>query len=166
MQHECFPEETEKELTRHLGDKAADYVASLESFSDIYQPWYSEAKVLIRQLLPERFDDFVRHYEKPQRKELTYESYRIEDYPLFAGTSMTKLRRLEFTIACSALATGAGSPDNQRGSRRGEVSVPKLLADDADEGELPLQSGQQFHEGTGLVCVGPESHDRQDPPLP
>jgi hypothetical protein len=35
---------------------------------------------LIRQLLPDRFDDFVRHYEKPKsRKDITFESYRIED---------------------------------------------------------------------------------------
>jgi hypothetical protein len=36
--------------------------------------------VLIRQLLPDRVDDFARHYEKPKsRKEITYENYTIED---------------------------------------------------------------------------------------
>ena len=50
------------------------------------QPWYSEAKVLIRQLLPDRLSDFVRHYEKPKpRKDITYESYRIELKTTFRG---------------------------------------------------------------------------------
>jgi hypothetical protein len=36
--------------------------------------------VLVRRLLPDRLSDFVRHYEKPKpRKDITFESYRIED---------------------------------------------------------------------------------------
>src|SRR5262249_50608556 len=59
------------------------------SFEEAYQPWYSEAKVLIKQLLPDRLSDFVRHYEKPKpRKEITYESYRIEDG--LQGLSVTR----------------------------------------------------------------------------
>lgn len=50
-------------------------------FSSAYQRWYSASKALIRQLLPDRLDDFVRHYEKPrQRKTLSAESYRLEDF--------------------------------------------------------------------------------------
>ena len=49
-------------------------------FSTTYQRWYSEAKALIKQLLPDRLADFVRYYEKPKpRKAITRESYRIED---------------------------------------------------------------------------------------
>ena len=49
-------------------------------FADGYQSWYSEAKALVKQLLPDRLADFVRHYEKPKpRKDITFESYRIED---------------------------------------------------------------------------------------
>jgi len=52
----------------------------LGNFVDQYQAWYSEAKALIRQLLPDRLDDFVRHYEKPKsRKAISFENYRIED---------------------------------------------------------------------------------------
>ena len=62
--------------------------AQTPSFAEAYQVWYSEAKVLIKQLLPDRLHDFVRHYEKPKpRKQITYENYRIEDY----------LQRLEVT---------------------------------------------------------------------
>ena len=61
-------------------DELKKLAGRLPSFSSEYQAWYSEAKVLIKQLLPDRLDDFVRHYEKPRsRKKITYENYRIED---------------------------------------------------------------------------------------
>jgi len=42
--------------------------------------WYTESKVVIKQLIPDRLDDFVRYYEKPKnRKSINYETYTIED---------------------------------------------------------------------------------------
>ncbi len=80
IQKECLPEEFARTAKKELGDKAADALKGLPSFGESYQSWYSEAKVLVRLLLPDRLEDFVRHYEKPKsRKEITYENYRIED---------------------------------------------------------------------------------------
>ena len=81
MQKECFPESTVREAKKALGEKAKETIEKLPSFRDEYQTWYSEAVVLLRQLLPERLTDFTRHYEKPKsRKNITNESYTIEDY--------------------------------------------------------------------------------------
>ena len=71
-------------LDAHLikihGDDAAKHAKTIPDFSVSYQAWYSEAKTLIKQLLPDRLSDFVRYYEKPkQRKNITAESYSIED---------------------------------------------------------------------------------------
>lgn len=89
MQFDCFPEETAIALNKELGDKAEEMVNDLPDFKGSYQSWYSEAKVLVKQLLPDRLADFVRHYEKPKpRKEITYENYRIEDY--FQGLTITR----------------------------------------------------------------------------
>ncbi|MEK6755490.1 MAG: hypothetical protein AABZ02_04990 [Bacteroidota bacterium] len=90
MKAECFPEQFERAFKREYGDKAKETLkAALGSFAEAYQPWYSEAKVLIRQLLPDRLSDFVRHYEKPKpRKEITYETYSIEDY--LQGLNVTR----------------------------------------------------------------------------
>jgi hypothetical protein len=50
-------------------------------FGEAYQRWYSEAKILVKQLLPDRLEDFVAHYEKPKnRKEVTHVNYRVLDY--------------------------------------------------------------------------------------
>lgn len=81
MQYECIPEEFTKAAKTQLKKKANEFIAGLPSFKKEYQRWYSEALVLIRQLLPDRVGDFVRHYEKPKgRKDISFESYRIEDY--------------------------------------------------------------------------------------
>jgi hypothetical protein len=88
MQAECFPEQIERALKENT-DKMKEALKALPRFIEAYQPWYSEAKVLIRQLLPDRLSDFVRHYEKPKpRKDITYENYRIEDY--LQGLNVTR----------------------------------------------------------------------------
>ncbi len=79
MQLECFPDKVKETL----GNDAKKIIKTFPNFKNKYQIWYSEAKVLIKQLLPERLSDFTRHYEKPKpRKEITYENYHIEDYLL------------------------------------------------------------------------------------
>jgi hypothetical protein len=70
----------EQAVRKLHGEKTASFLKTLPNFDQEYQSWYSEAKAVIRQLLPERSADFARHYEKPKpRKEVTAESYRIED---------------------------------------------------------------------------------------
>jgi hypothetical protein len=72
-----------------LTKKVEETIGNLPRFRDKYQSWYSEAKVLIRQLLPDRLSDFVRLYEKPKpRKHISFENYRIED--CLQGLSVTK----------------------------------------------------------------------------
>lgn len=92
IQLECYPEQV-KELKKQLGKEREDVLKNLPSFSETYQSWYSEAEILIKQLLPERLSDFVRYYEKPKtRKDITYENYRIEDY--LQGLRVTRVSQL------------------------------------------------------------------------
>src|SRR5437870_1838452 len=81
IQAECHPDEVARAVKKEYGDKATEFLKALPSFREDYQSWYSESKVLIKQLLPDRLADFVRHYEKPKsRKDITCDNYRIEDY--------------------------------------------------------------------------------------
>lgn len=81
--HLCYDKEYEAAvLEANNGDKeAADsHMKTIPNFLEAYQPWYSECLVLIKQLLPDRLNDFIRHYEKPKgRKDINFENYRIED---------------------------------------------------------------------------------------
>jgi len=89
MQSECSPEQVEKDIKRVHQNQADEILKRIPSFRNTYQPWYSEAKAVIRQLLPDRLSDFVRFYEKSKsRKEITFENYTIEDY--LQGLAVTR----------------------------------------------------------------------------
>jgi hypothetical protein len=50
-------------------------------FEDEYQNWYSEAAAVVRQLTPDRLDEFVGLYmEDGRRKAITAENYSIQDW--------------------------------------------------------------------------------------
>lgn len=86
MEYECNPDSYKELLVDETSKK---FFQELPNFRVTYQTWYSETKALIKQLLPDRSDDLVRHYQKPKpRKDITSENYRIEDY--LQGLSVTK----------------------------------------------------------------------------
>lgn len=76
---ECKPDEMRK---IYESSKEFDEVRKvLPDFREEYQSWYSEANVLVKYLLPNRLDDFVKYFEKPKnRKHINFESYRINDF--------------------------------------------------------------------------------------
>jgi hypothetical protein len=79
LQYEHYPERVEKLYAEKSLDFAA-LKAKLPRFSSDYQNWYSEARAVVKQLLPDRLENFVGHYEKPKsRKDITWENYVIED---------------------------------------------------------------------------------------
>jgi len=99
IQAECYPQQWESAMKEELAKKgiakeeiggmAQEALGGLPSFKARYQVWYSEAKALIRQVLPDRLSDFVRIYEKPKpRKDITFENYKIEDY--LQGLTVTR----------------------------------------------------------------------------
>jgi len=91
IQYENLPEEFEKQVKKVLkGKKYNEFVEKLPSFREEYQSWYSEALALIKFLLPDRYNDFIRLYEKPKnRKKVSYVNYTIED--CLQGLVITKL---------------------------------------------------------------------------
>ena len=62
-------------------DKREKYIESLPIFEMTYEAWYSESIALLKQILPDRVDNFISLYEKPRsRKELSHENYVIQDF--------------------------------------------------------------------------------------
>lgn len=83
IQYESIPEQFEEAFIKNKMTKKeiADFKKSIPSFAGEYQSWYSEALNVIKQLLPDRLEDFIKLYEKPKnRKEIKYGNYVIEDY--------------------------------------------------------------------------------------
>jgi hypothetical protein len=81
IRDEQFPEQMEHHFTNVLKKDYQEFKKGLPVFKSAYQSWYSECVAVVRILLPLRYSDFVRLYEKPKtRKEITKENYVIEDY--------------------------------------------------------------------------------------
>ena len=81
IRDEQFPEQMEQHFTNVLKKNYQEFKKGLPVFKSAYQTWYSEAVAVVKILLPLRYNDFVRLYEKPKgRKEITRENYVIEDY--------------------------------------------------------------------------------------
>jgi len=89
MHLECYPDQIKKQLKVRYKEKTEQYIGELPPFNSGYERWYSQAKALLSQLLPDRLDDFVQHYEPAKtRKDLNHTTYRIRDY--FQGTRVTR----------------------------------------------------------------------------
>ena len=83
FRHYTYGDEYEAAVLKSCkGDQnaAEAHLNALPDFKEFYQSWYSECIALLKQLLPDRINDFVRLYEKPKgRKDISFENYRIED---------------------------------------------------------------------------------------
>lgn len=80
LQHEHGGQRYVTALEEACGDNWPKFKDTLPTFDRSYQSWYTEALALIKQLLPDRANDFVSQYEKPRsRKEITFANYHIED---------------------------------------------------------------------------------------
>ena len=56
-------------------------IKKIPNFYTEYQNWYTESLIVIKQLIPDRKDDFVKLYKTPKnRKKINEENYSIEDY--------------------------------------------------------------------------------------
>jgi len=50
-------------------------------FKSEYEAWYSESLALLKQVLPDRVQNFISMYEKPKgRKEVLYDNYVLQDF--------------------------------------------------------------------------------------
>lgn len=83
MQYEQHTEQVKDHLKeKHLSEEEVEkFIKALPNFKSDYQRWYSEAKVLVKQVIPDRLADFTRHYERQtNRKQMQYDNYTVEDY--------------------------------------------------------------------------------------
>jgi hypothetical protein len=74
-----LPDKIKKDLDKHS--------VKLPTFEIEYDTWYSEALRVVKQVIPDRTDDFVKQYKHEKRKEVTFISYGIYDYLLGLQTT-------------------------------------------------------------------------------
>ena len=110
-------------------------------FATPYQRWYSEVKVLIKQLLPDRLVDFVQHYEKPKSR--TSESLPITgliDHLSACGVTPSRRETLTLSDTCMADETRAFLAEHDavlKRSPRHSTTVPE-----PSRGSIPACAGK------------------------
>jgi hypothetical protein len=100
MLFECKPDDMRK--IYESSEEFEEVRKVLPDFREEYQSWYSEAKILVKHLLPDRLDDFMRYFEKPKnRKNIDFESYRIDDF--LQGLQVTSPRDVIIADSTAAI---------------------------------------------------------------
>ncbi|MBA7621610.1 hypothetical protein ES703_28974 [subsurface metagenome] len=67
--------------------KALAKQKKLLPFKQEYETWYSEAQQVIKQIIPDRLNDFTKLYKDEKRKEVSFLTYTISDYMIGLRTS-------------------------------------------------------------------------------
>ena len=83
--HEAYIEKKvdEESIEKLLKDEDfKKYVKNFQTLKLSYQSWYSKALPVVRQVLPDRIDEFSQYYKNDKRKEISYLTYTINDYLL------------------------------------------------------------------------------------
>ena len=76
----AYGEEKMAEVWKVAKEDRSKTFGKLPKFNVAYEAWYSECIVLLKQILPDRLQDFKDHFEPARnRKEVNFENYRIQD---------------------------------------------------------------------------------------
>ncbi|MGR9449627.1 hypothetical protein [Rhizobium leguminosarum] len=81
LQYSCKPKQFREAFGKVLDQEKLEIVIkSLPNFESKYQSWYSKAQGVVKQILPDRLNDFNSYFEYPKaRKEIDFENYKIKD---------------------------------------------------------------------------------------
>ncbi len=137
-------------------DNEAQEIIRTCTFKDKYNAWYNASLALIKQLVPERYDDFVAYYKQPKRKALTFETYTISDYlncfvvtragqEVFKPSSIITKYKQQFAILESLQSRFDSSL----------YEIKELLQSDLFDSELEAAKELQkkgFHRAAGAIC--------------
>ena len=104
LRYECDPKAFRERLAKSFDPNKVDgYLDKVPDFRLDYQTWYSEALALIRQILPDRLEDFKSYFECARaRKEITFQNYMIRDY--LQGLQVTRGSGIEREVVVDGSA--------------------------------------------------------------
>lgn len=68
-----------KILSDFINDEKENKIASLRRR---YQVWYTKALIVVKEIIPDRYAEFIECYSCSKRKEITYSNFSMNDYLL------------------------------------------------------------------------------------
>ena len=143
--YECVPEGTDIALMRAFKmDLSINLEEDIPSFREEYESWYTEARAVVRQLLPDRLEDFCAYYHGKEG------NYVLVDY-LADNMPYTELGRAASLFQQQLVIV-------QAASRRLESSlfdIRKLVQADLFDSELEAAEAlieRGFHRAAGVIA--------------
>jgi hypothetical protein len=134
-----------------------DQLKELPNVRREYQAWYSESLAAVRQLLPDRVEDFIGYYKSPRPpKELNASTYRISDY--LQGINVTQGGReiVGFSAAVTPLEQQVQIVESLKNRFQSSLFDIRALAQaDLFDNELDAAdelNGKGYHRGAGAVA--------------
>ena len=137
-------------------DKATKQSINKLSFKNYYNSWYNESLAVIKQLMPDRLDDFISYYKQPKRKTFDYETYTISDYLV----GLIKKRGEIFVFKPSSIITKYEQQFSILKSiesrfKSSLFDIKQLVQADMFDSELEAAkelNKKGFHRAAGAIC--------------
>lgn len=137
-------------------DKATKESINKLSFKNYYNSWYNESLAVIKQLMPDRLDDFISYYKQPKRKTFDYETYTISDYLV----GLIKKRGEIFVFKPSSIITKYEQQFSILKSiesrfKSSLFDIKQLVQADMFDSELEAAkelNKKGFHRAAGAIC--------------
>ncbi|MDM1717462.1 hypothetical protein [Thiopseudomonas alkaliphila] len=79
--------DAQDKLPKGFKEKLEKNGVELPNFETEYDSWYSESLLVVKKIIPDRLDDFVKQYKDEKRKEISFLTYGISDYLLGLRTT-------------------------------------------------------------------------------
>ncbi|MGK2739757.1 hypothetical protein ACSHT0_02595 [Tepidicaulis sp. LMO-SS28] len=162
-------EEFRKQLKNALKtkDKIDAFISKLPKFEVAYEAWYSESLSLLKQILPDRVENFRSYYERPKnRKSVEYGNYVIQDF--LQGLQVTYGGSVKVDVSAAVPQLRQQAAILQAAKTRFESSlydIRQIVQADLFDSELSAAREllkNKFHRAAGIVSgVILEKHLKQ-----
>lgn len=140
------------DIGEDVSKRVEESSVTLPTFREDYEPWYSIALLVVKQVLPERLDDFVAQYKNDKRKAITYSTYTISDY-LLALTLVSGVGPADaipkFRKQANILKSAASVLDSSLADLAGVLQADLFDSELQAAGELAKQG---FIRGAGAMA--------------
>ncbi|MFW6311286.1 MAG: hypothetical protein ACOC1K_03525 [Nanoarchaeota archaeon] len=140
-------------------------------FESKYQEWYTESIAILRQLIPDRLNEFISLYQiDPKRKEISSITYSIQDWlnGVRAGHNNFSGKKYFDDFASIIMKFKTQNKILKSAQKRFESSlfdIKQIIQADLFDSEIDVSkelNGKGFYRAAGIICgVILEKHLRQ-----
>jgi hypothetical protein len=128
----------------------------LPNFKSSYESWYSKALAVIKQILPDRYNDFIQLYKHEKRKEIDFLTYTISDYMIGLRTTYGGQTKVDGSAAIPKVQQQMNILKSVKQRFKSSLfDIRQILQADLFDNELESAAGllkQGFLRASGVIA--------------